>query len=283
MLINSQTDPAGETWTTDACTQDGTGCVPFATGQMVNTAGAAAGTLFEAISSDGATATSPVWHGNVSAASPPSITGAVRANSLVTPVPATWVGGWTGDFDQTQLAACVTSDGGECTTLTDTHYIGGCPGGAAVIDPAFVGQYLRVADQRFGVGTEFAAYAVGSPYSPLLVWAAGPTTSVAIVGKIGPATGPPAADCSPPLAIEITPHGSVTIPRGYGPSTASLRATRGRQHQRITRTIAGLKPVTLRLSRNQLKRLGAGTATFELTINGFPYAYRVIHTPATHR
>ena len=188
MLINSQTDPPGETWATDTCAPPGTGCVPFALGQMVNTSGAPAGIVFVATASDGPTASSPVWHGNVSATSPPAVTGAVRANALVTPVPATWVGGWTGDFEQTQLAACVTQDGGECTTLTDTHYVGGCPGGAAVIDPAFTGQYLRVADQRFGTGTAFPLYAVSWPYSTLSVWPAAailPTTATDVVAAAG--------------------------------------------------------------------------------------------------
>lgn len=45
-----------------------------------------------------------------------------------------------------QLAACKDASGGDCVTLTDQHYSGGRSHEAAVIDRAFTGYYLRVAD-----------------------------------------------------------------------------------------------------------------------------------------
>jgi hypothetical protein len=61
----------------------------------------------------------------------------------------------------------------------------------------FTGEYLRVADQVYGPGTVFAAYALLSPYGAS-VWATGPTVSVAVVGQIMPAVGPPESSCGPP-------------------------------------------------------------------------------------
>lgn len=61
-----------------------------------------------------------------------------------------WRGGWAGDAHFTQLAACANAQGTACTTLTDMHYPSRCANGAAVLDPAFTGDYLRVADQLVG-------------------------------------------------------------------------------------------------------------------------------------
>jgi hypothetical protein len=284
LFVNAQGGvPASFSWQT--CAPDGTQCMPFTTGGLAGfpnggeeyTSGAPSDVVFVA-TGDGVTATSPVWLGNVSVVSPPSVRGEVRANSLVTPVVATWSGGWQGDFDQTQLAACVTAAGGECTTLTDPHFTGGCPDGGAVIDPAFAGQYLRVADQTYGPGTVFPAYAIASPYGPS-AWPAAPTTAVAIVGRIAPANGPPAASCSVPLQVTVTSRGVARIPRLFVPFTATLLVTRGAAHQRVTRTFSRFgssAPVTLRLSQTQLRRLGSGIATFEVLIDGTPRMFRLI-------
>jgi hypothetical protein len=125
-------------WSWQSCSQSEE-CVPFGTGSSISTDGAAAGTVFKATASDGSTVTSPVWHGVVSAATPPFVSGRVQANALVTPKFGTWNGGWTGDFDKTQLSACERADGTECTTITNPEYVGRCPEGAAVIDPVFTG------------------------------------------------------------------------------------------------------------------------------------------------
>ena len=155
---------------------------------------------FQATSNYGATTTSPVWRGRPSPLTPPSIRGALRANELVTPVPGSWRGGWSGDLNLTQLAACRTRQGRHCTTLTHTNYLYPCPRGAAVLDPAFTGQYLRVANLRIGPNTGMLDYGVGSPYGHE-IWVADPVTSVAIVGRIVKATGPREDACgAPPLS-----------------------------------------------------------------------------------
>lgn len=306
MIANSSTNPPGETWSWSACAADGSGCVPFATGQVATAAGYGAGTVFEATSSNGLVAMSPVWHGDLSVAAPPGATGSMQGNGLVTPVPATWSGGWDGDFDQTQLAACLNADGSDCTTLTDPRFgPGACANGAAVIDPSFVGRYLRVADRRLSTGLAFATDGIVSPYAGT-AWAAGPTTAVAIIGQITPATGPPTANCVVPLnagnwrMLPSPPSSQPSIsPLAPPPSattsttatltkagvarvicstgcTATLRATRAGHHVQMRRTIATAHTATLWLTHTALRRLGHGKVKFTLYINGVSRAARML-------
>jgi hypothetical protein len=197
LIANASRNPPTLTWTWQMCAADGTGCRPFGAGKSISTAGAESGIIFRAIASSGEALMSRVWHGNVIARSRPGVRGQLRVNALVTPVLGNWSGGWDGDHDESQLAACAHANGTHCITLTDEQYPGGCPNGAAVISPAFLGWYLRVADQRLTAGTAFAASAISSPYGGR-IWFPGPTVSVAIVGRIKPAQGPRAARCGPP-------------------------------------------------------------------------------------
>lgn len=194
MIANSQTNPSGQSWSWQACDARGGNCAPFAVGQIVNTTGAGSAVVFKATASGGATATSPLWHGNVSALTPPGVTGEVRANALVTPVPGTWTGGWDGDYDATQLAACANANGAECNSLTREGYLGACAHGAAVIDPVFTGWYLFVADRRYSADDIFPAIGYSSPYGGE-VWTANAITSVALAGRIAPAAGPRQSSC----------------------------------------------------------------------------------------
>lgn len=198
MIVNSQLNPENETWSWEACDPRLTSCERFAGGRIVSTAGSTPPTVFRATSSRGLTALSPVWRGRVASVKPPSVRGRLVANALVTPVAGSWKGGWKGGDDNFQLAACIQPSGRECTTLTHLNYPRRCPRMAAVLDPAFAGRYLRVADRRLGPGPHVRAlYAVRSPYGHR-VWPRGRTTSVAIVGRIAPATGPRTATCGPP-------------------------------------------------------------------------------------
>lgn len=310
LSVGSQTNPPGETWSWDVCAADGTSCVPFATGTTISTAGAPPNTVFQATANDGPTATSPVWAGSLVSISQPSVGGPIRANALVTPIPGGWTGGWPADYHETQLAACTDALGTQCTTLTDTHFVGGCVGGAAVIDPAFTGRYLRVADHIVGPNELTAAYAVTSPYSSA-IWPADPRTSVAVVGVIAPATGPPTATCAvpydggagPPVTspgpVSPTPSpGPVLPPSGtakHQPSaTATVSATgvavvhararcsvtveasRGRTHVHVKRTLAASKTVAIRLPSALLRRLGSGRVVFSVLVNSVRRTTRVV-------
>ncbi len=198
MLANVATGHPGEVWSWSVCAPDGSECAAFGSGQAITTGATPAGHVFVATETlSGASVTSPLWNGPDSPATPPHVAGEVRANALVTPVAGTWAGGWSGDFDVTQLAACTSAEGTGCTSLTSPTYTSGCPGGAAVIDPAFTGQYLRVADQVYGPNTAFSLAALSSPYGAS-VWPAGPTVSVAMAGEILAQTGPREASCGPP-------------------------------------------------------------------------------------
>jgi hypothetical protein len=116
-------------------------------------------------------------------------------------VPATWSGGWEGDFDQTQLAVCETSGGKRCISITEPKYVDGCRHHAAVLDSAFAGKYLRIADRRYGPGTVFTLEAATSPFGHP-IWKANRSTSVAILGRIKQATRPRSAECGPPPLSE---------------------------------------------------------------------------------
>jgi hypothetical protein len=163
MIVNSQSNPPGETWAWEKCSVDLATCLAFGTGREQSTADAEAEVVFRARSSLGAVAVSPVWHGPLQSKTPPSVSGSINANALVTPEPGQWQGGWEGDTHYAQLAACRDPAGTDCITLTDLHYGQGCPNGAAVLDEALVGRYLRVADRDLGPDPVFAADAVALP------------------------------------------------------------------------------------------------------------------------
>ena len=284
MVANSQTNPGDETWSWDSCTLALTVCRPFAQGRIVETAGAKAETVFRATSSRGATTLSPVWHGVVTPAAPPSIGGKVRAGELVVPIPGRWNGGWDGDVDWTQLAACATPHDDACTTLTDRHYVGGCPNGAAVLDPAFTGQYLRVADRRVPAHTLELAYGVLTPYGSD-IWQAGPTVSVAFMGRIAPTISSDAADCGPAALVEasISGKGIATVRCELG-CRAALIAKRGTLKARLTRKLDPDPSLPsrdhpapiLRLSPRSLVRLEPGRVRMTVRVNGRRVARRTV-------
>ncbi|MGA2007601.1 MAG: hypothetical protein ABSH27_08610 [Solirubrobacteraceae bacterium] len=302
---NASTNPS-RTWSWEVCAPDGTNCTPFASGQQITTAGAPADVVFEAIASDGLSAASPVWYGPLSPLSAPSVTGTIQANDLVTPVAAKWNGGgWYGDSDYFQLAACQDADGSDCTTLTDNpYYPGGCPNGVAVIDPAFTGDYLRVADQRIAADTAWPLPVALTPYFPG-EWTAGPTISVAVVGQIAPATGPRQASCGPPPIGSTTPPSPA--PQGptgnTGPAapasiaaratatvsktgvarvscpdacTIDLTASHDSHAVHARRALATTGTITFTIPTSKLRRLGRGRATVTVTIDGSESATRSI-------
>lgn len=267
-------DEPGRTWTWEACAPDLTGCADFGAGVRVSTAGSEPETVFRATSSDSLSATSPIWHGDLASVAAPSVSGAIRANELVTALPGRWRGGWEGDRDLLQLAACLAPEGAICTTLTDTHYFSGCGSNTAVIDRGFAGRYLRVANSRTDGSALSPAFVIESPYGGT-AWAPGATTSVAVVGQIDPAAGPRAAGCGPPplSSVSISKRGVATVMCGLG-CRAVLVGKRGRRRARIRRRIAASPEIAeapslaLRLPRRALTRLGVGRARVVVRIDG---------------
>jgi hypothetical protein len=236
--------------------------------------------VFRTSSSVGTIGLSHLWLGNVSSTGPPSVTGAVRANSLVTPVAGQWNGGWEGDYDRFELAACASPDGTGCTTLTHLKYPSGCPGDAAVIDPKFTGDFLRVADRRFPQDGVSTAEAVGSPYghSP---WAANAITSVAIVGRIAPKTGKRQSNCGPPPLVDpfISKKG-VGFVQCLGFCRAVLVGRHGDEVAKTDNRRPGSRRANgiqrLRLKPKSLDRLGPGRVRFTLLMNGKRVARRTV-------
>lgn len=279
-LWAQETEREGHGWKWEACDVHLSSCVPYAAkGNEATTANAMPETIFRATSSAGLSAVSPVWHGNVRAVEPPTVHGEVQANQLVRPIPGRWNGGWAGDYDWMQLAACKTAIGEGCTTLTDMHYNGGCAHDAAVLDRAFTGYYLRVADRRVDRNAGIALYAISTPYAGEL-WEPGPLISVAMVGRIGPASGPRAAKCGPPPIVEraaILKSGEALISCVLGCKATLVAARRGRQVKAHSRVGAAGK--TLRLSTRKLMHLGSGRARMVVFLDGKRAAHRSVHLP----
>jgi hypothetical protein len=230
---------------------------------------------------------SPIWHGNLSVTAPPSIDGQIRANELVTPRLASWTGGWEGDFDQTQLAACATPVGERCVSITEPKYVDGCRDEATVIDPAFTGKYLRVADMRYGPGTLFTLEAAVSPYGHA-IWQADGRTAVAVVDRIRRADGPKSDRCGPPplVQVSISAQGVASIRCGFD-CRAALVAKRGTKTARSVRkvggTLRGGNATDLELSAKARERLGPGQAHLVVKVNGRRAAQRTVDLPASHR
>ena len=228
-------------WSWQACNEQEVECSPFGTGEEISTGTAAPGTVF--LAKEPAMhelAKSPIWHGDAEPLTPPTRNGEIRANTTIKFISATWKGGWAHDFDIPLVAACETADGTGCTALTDWPFYG-CPRGFAFIDPAFSGYYLGVADHLYGPGTQFAAYAVASPYGPVSL-KPGPTSSVAVLGRIEPATGPAEGSCAaPPLQPAVTLD---VVPTPSEDQTPSFSGTTSYASTRpvIVQVFAGSKP-----------------------------------------
>lgn len=284
LFVTNGTVPA---WS--VCAPDRSNCRPFATGGDITTAGAPAAVVFWA--GDGWL--SPIWDGNVVAVGAPSLSGTLRANELVTPIPGQWQGGWITDRDTMQMAACTTEAGDECITLTDRRYPAGCPGGAAVLDPVFAGKYLRVADRRFAADTTTTFEAVNSPYGQEL-WMPSPITSVAVVGRIGSSRGQRAAKCGPPPLVRatISGRGVARVRCGLG-CRASLIARKGEKTRSATRSLRPFPlqaprnyPIPeLRLSSKSLAAFGSGPVSAVVLVDGKRAASRTLHLSGgeTHR
>jgi hypothetical protein len=274
MIASSNVEaPPGETFSWQACASDEMGCAPFASGQKVGTADAGPDTVFMVTPSAAPAERSPIWNGNVTASTPPSVRGQVRANTLVTPVPGTWNGGWAGDLNRTELAECRNPDGTGCSALTD---LGGaaCAHEAVVLDPAFTGRYLRIADQTYAADVPVDEDAEDSLTFLGFVWPRGPTTSVAVLGRIAPATGPRTDHCGPaPRALGSEPSATlskqnVATIRCPSACTIVLRADRGPKRIEVTRTLAEWGTVTVGLSPHSLLRLGKGRAVLSVEVDG---------------
>jgi hypothetical protein len=298
LLVNNAPSPGG-TWSWEACSPNLTACAPFGSGADIDTGAAAPETVFR-VNGEGNTGLSPVWHGILSVTKAPSVAGAIRANELVKPIPATWSGGWDGDFDQTQLAACTTPDGHDCLSITDPQYVAGCKEGATVLDPALTGRYLRIADRRDGPGTIFTLIAVVSPYGQE-IWASSGSVAVAMLGRIRPASGPRAAACGPPALTPEQLGGSRRVPfatariqcangcravqvtlececNGHAVLSVKRGDLRVSMSHRLHRTAprGSRQPIPFRLTHRMLRRLGPGRARVTVDIEGTRVAGRTI-------
>jgi hypothetical protein len=65
------------------------------------------------------------WQGRVQAVSLPALGGSTREGGVVDPLPAQWIGGWRGEFDQLGVEAWATASGTRCRMLGGGEV--GCP------------------------------------------------------------------------------------------------------------------------------------------------------------
>jgi hypothetical protein len=143
-----------------------------------------------------------------------------------------------------------------------------------VLDPAFTGRYLRIADQTYAADTQVDEDSEDSLTFLGFVWPAGPTTSVAILGRIGRATGPRTDHCGPaPRALGSEPSATlsqqdVATIRCPSACTIVLRADRGPKRVQVTRTLAEWGTVSVRLSPRTLLHLGDGRAVLSVEVDG---------------
>jgi hypothetical protein len=279
------------TW--EQCTVGQSICSVAGTGRDFSFANAPDGTVFRPAGGSPAEV-SPVWHGNLSIAAPPSISGKLRADELVIPVLAGWQGGWEGDFDQTQLAVCATPTGEGCTSISDHKYPGGCERGGAVLDPSFAGRYLRVADRKLGPGTVETLEADGSPYGHP-IWPAEGDTAVAVVGQIGRAVDGRKQRCGPKPLVEawISSRGVAKVSCAFGCQATLYAGHAGRNVWATLRVPAtGLPPLlgpptqpepsgsTLAVAAGALRRLGGGQTRFAVEVGGQIFAGKRIDLPS---
>ncbi len=219
----------------------------------------------------------------MSVLSPPSVLGEIRANELVVPWTAEWNGGWEGDFDQTQLSACIQPDGSQCTSITEPKYVGGCRNGGTAIDSFFTGRYLRIADRRYGTGSIFTLEGASSPYGHP-IWEESATTAVAILGRIQAAEGPPEPGCGPTPVVEasISAKGVAKVQCRLS-CRATLFVGQGKRRARVSDHLAALPGVAtdgaiprLRLRARQLQRFEPGSVHMTVKVNGRRVAQRTV-------
>lgn len=261
----------------EACRPDFTHCVPFAVGSF-STAGAPPETVFRA-----GNLVTPLWKGTLRSTGPPTISGDLRGNELVTPVAGSWAGGWESDYDSLSLSICQTPTSTRCLEVNHEEPRGRrCgPDETMLIDPAFAGRYLRVVDRRYGKGTLFAG--VGHPpYYPLEI-APAPIVAVAVVGKIAPATEPAAADCGPPPLFDasISSDGVARVSCTLLGCRAVLSARCGERSVRTKRRLSppryfGAASATVRLRASAIERLGDCRARAIVRVNGRTLARRTV-------
>lgn len=288
--------PAGKPWSWSICDASGANCRPFGSGQEIQVGRAPAGVTFKLSGSQGTTLT-PVWNGPLTLLSGPSVTGTVEANSLVAPVLARWGGGWTGDYAHyVQLAACASSDGRECTSLTDEEFGGECRHGGTVIDPIFTGWYLQVSMQLVGPGSAFAEVAYSTPYRRS-AREAGPQTAVAMVGRIAAAKHPRTDPCGPPpldprvsprapipvQAATISTSGVAQVACWADPCIAVLKARHGRAIR--AKRLTFLKPGRWKASIKPSAVIERGRVRYTLSVDGEVLARRTlkVRQAARHR
>ncbi len=128
------------------------------------------------------------WQGRVQALTAPALEGPLREGGTVTPLPAQWTGGWSGDSDQLGVEVCPTRNGTGCRMLGGGEL--GCPDGTSRVRLRgwFTGWYVFALDARFGRDSVCAGTGYGAN-EDLPLWPVDQT--IVRSSAMGPITGPP--------------------------------------------------------------------------------------------
>jgi hypothetical protein len=123
-----------------------------------------AGTRFQAVAADGSYVLTRAWKGLVTAVAPPALAGSPRVGGVVWTRPGRWRGGWDGDYDAFELAACRTARGTGCETLNAPSPLGHADQPArARISRWYAGWYVQALEQRIAGDTVFDLQIVAAP------------------------------------------------------------------------------------------------------------------------
>jgi hypothetical protein len=157
-----------------------------------------------------------------------------------------------------------------------------CPGVGAVLDAHYRGWFVRVVDQRIGLGTLFPLVLYARGHAPFI--APGPDAASSVAGPIGRARGPAESNCGPgysggPFLNFVTrpvlTRGSLALGHFGGCSLPCRIEYVARRHGRTLRVSdppppGGSGVVLLPLS--SARALGPGPIEVTLVVDGHPVA-----------
>jgi hypothetical protein len=254
-------------------------CQPVATDgrddRSIEPGDVAPGTRFEAdvVADDGETTTdrSKPWLGRVTVVTPAAVTGTLRVGHLVSPVPASWSGGWAGDYDLLRLEACRSPSARRCETLSaqgeDPPV---CPGADAVLGRRYAGWWVRAVNKRVSADSVSAGVGYAQPRDIPLSRSTPMNVRSELVGPVLPGRGAFAECAKPRITILGRVHRAarrpITLASVICTSGCDVRLVVRDSRRTIRRTVEPTRFGSIRLPART--RLVGPTAKVRIVVNG---------------